>query len=65
MGSPVGWRRAGQLIAESDIEVTLLSSTQIKAILADNPLPIPFAETGLKQFQEQAFTTAYAGHYSR
>lgn len=54
-----------QLIAESDIEVTLLSSTQIKAILAENPLPIPFAETGLKQFQEQAFTTAYAGHYSR
>ena len=54
-----------QLIAESDIEVTLLSSTQIKAILADNPLPIPFAETGLKQFQEQAFITAYAGHYLR
>ena len=53
-----------QLIAESDIEVTLLSSTQIKAILAENPLPIPFAETGLKQFQEQAFITAYAGHYS-
>ena len=54
-----------QLIAESDIEVTLLSSTQIKAILAENPLPIPFAETGLKQFQEQAFITAYAGHYLR
>lgn len=53
-----------QLIAESDIEVTLLSPTQIKAILAENPLPIPFAETGLKQFQEQAFITAYAGHYA-
>ena len=53
-----------QLIAASDIEVTLLSSTKIKAILADNPLPIPFADTGLKQFQEQAFITAYAGHYA-
>lgn len=53
-----------QLIAESDIEVALLSPTQIKAILADNPLPIPFSDTGLKQFQEAAFTTAYAGHYA-
>lgn len=54
-----------QLIAESDIEVTLLSPTQIKAVLSDNPLPILFADTGLKQFQEQAFITAYAGHYAR
>ena len=51
-----------QLI-EADIEVNLISATQIKAILADNPLPIPFPETGLKQFQEAAFTTAYAGHF--
>lgn len=51
-----------QLIADPDIEVALLSPTQIKAILADDPLPIPFADTGLKQFQEAAFTTAYAGH---
>ncbi|WP_278383238.1 DUF3010 family protein, partial [Alteromonas mediterranea] len=25
-----------------------------------NPLAVPFSETGLKQFQETAFTTAYA-----
>lgn len=53
-----------QLIPSPDIEVVLLSSTQIKAILADNPLPIAFADTGLKQFQETAFTTAYAGHFA-
>ena len=53
-----------QLIPSPDIEVVLLSSTQIKAILADNPLPIAFADTGLKQFQEAAFTTAYAGHFA-
>ena len=53
-----------QLITEPGIDVTLLSPTQIKAILAENALPIPFSETGLKQFQEQAFITAYAGHYS-
>ena len=53
-----------QLIADADIEVAMLSPTQIKALMADNPLPIPFSDTGLKQFQEQAFTTAYAGHYA-
>ena len=52
-----------QLIDEADLEVHLISATQIKAILADNPLPIHFSETGLKQFQEGAFTTAYAGHF--
>ncbi|MFA5679554.1 MAG: DUF3010 family protein [Pseudomonas sp.] len=51
-----------QLIAEPGIEVELLSATQIKAILSNNPLPIAFADTGLKQFQEAAFTAAYAGH---
>jgi len=49
-----------QLIA--DIDVTLLSSTQIKSALSDNPLAIPFSETGLKVFQEAAFKTAYAAH---
>lgn len=52
-----------QLIADADIEISLLSPAQIKALLAGNPLPIPFSDTGLKQFQEHAFITAYAGHY--
>ncbi|MEH6467795.1 MAG: DUF3010 family protein [Porticoccus sp.] len=49
-----------QLIA--DIDVTLLSSTQIKSALSENPLPIPFSDTGLKVFQEAAFKVAYAAH---
>ena len=49
-----------QLIA--DIDVIMLSSTQIKAALSDNPLPIEFSDTGLKVFQEGAFTVAYAAH---
>ena len=53
-----------QLISEPEIEVALISASQLKAILADNPLPVPFAETGLKQFQEAAFLAAYAGHFS-
>ncbi len=52
-----------QLITEPGIKVALVSATQIKAILADNPLPVPFSDTGLKQFQEAAFNTAYAGHF--
>lgn len=47
----------------ADYEVELLSATQIKSILAANPLPVHFADTGLKQFQEAAFLTAYAGHF--
>src|SRR5690606_3350782 len=47
----------------ADYEVELLSATQIKSILAANTLPVHFADTGLKQFQEAAFLTAYAGHF--
>ncbi len=49
-----------QLIA--DIDVAVLSPTQIKSALSENPLPISFADTGLKVFQEEAFTVAYAAH---
>lgn len=47
-----------QLIA--DLDVILLSSTQIKSALSENPLPVQFSDTGLKVFQETAFKTAYA-----
>lgn len=49
-----------QLIA--DVDVTLLSSTQLKAALSENPLPVDFSDTELKGFQEAAFTVAYAAH---
>lgn len=49
-----------QLIA--NIDVVVLSSTQIKSVLSEHPLPIKFADTGLKVFQEAAFTVAYAAH---
>ena len=49
-----------QLIA--DLDVTLLSSTQIKSALSENPLPVQFSDTGLKVFQEAAFKVAYAAH---
>lgn len=54
-----------QLIDGSELEVRLLPPAQIKSTLAANPLPIPFAETGLKVFQETAFIAAYVGHMAK
>lgn len=48
-----------QLIAALDVLV--LSPVAIKAALKDNRLPLSFADTGLKVFQEAAFTVAFAG----
>lgn len=50
-----------QLIADPDLDVRLLPPALIKSTLAANPLPIDFEETGLKAFQETAFTAAYVG----
>jgi len=54
-----------QLIAGIELEVRLLPPALIKSTLAANPLPIPFPETGLKVFQESAFTAAYVGHMAK
>ena len=54
-----------QLIASKELEVRLLPPALIKSTLASKPLPIPFAQTGLKVFQETAFTAAYVGHMAR
>lgn len=54
-----------QLIAEVDVDVTLLPPAQIKSTLAANPLPITFAETGLKVFQETAFVVAFVAHMAK
>ncbi len=51
-----------QLISKAGTEIVLFSPTLIKSTISLNPLPIPFEATGLKAFQEGAFTTAYAGH---
>lgn len=54
-----------QLMSVADVEVSLLSPATIKSTLASNPLPVPFAETGLKVFQETAFIAAYVGHLAK
>jgi hypothetical protein len=42
------------------VEVDLFSGAKTKDILQHNPMPIPFKATGLRAFQEGAFTVAYA-----
>ena len=49
-----------QLIADIDVEV--LTPKDIKSAQKDNKLPISFEDTGLKEFQKDAFIVAYASH---
>ena len=49
---------AVQLI--QDVEVALISATEIKETVKKNPLEFTMKDLGLRQFQEQAFQAAYA-----
>ncbi|MFD1382474.1 DUF3010 family protein [Rhodanobacter aciditrophus] len=59
-GGAVGFKieAAIQLIPELTVE--LMNNASMKEIIKQNPLPITFAATGLKGFQESAFMVAYA-----
>jgi hypothetical protein len=61
-GGAISFKLEATIQLIKDVEVLLLTPTQIKTILADNPMPIAFSETGLKAFQEAAFTVAFAAH---
>jgi len=47
---------------KEEANVQLLHAQALKAALKENPLPVEFSSTGLKNFQEGAFLSAYAGH---
>ncbi|WP_394126043.1 DUF3010 family protein [Vibrio hepatarius] len=59
-GGAVGFKLEAAIQLINDLQVEVVSPTEIKESLKKNPLAISFKETGLKQYQEQAFTTAYA-----
>ena len=59
-GGGNGFKLEAAIQLIEDLDVTVVPSNEIKEKLKRNPLPIKFKDTGLKQFQEQAFTTAYA-----
>lgn len=61
-GSSISFKLEAAIQLMADIDVVVLSSTQIKSVLSENPIPISFADTGLKKFQEAAFVAAYAAH---
>ena len=59
-GSAVGFKMEAALQLSDDIDVALMSPIQIKESIKQNPIPLPFSDTGLKVFQEPAFATAFA-----
>lgn len=59
-GGAVGFKLEGAIQTLPNIDVSIMTSSAIKEQLKKTPLPIDFRETGLKQFQEPAFTTAFA-----
>ncbi|MFT5504962.1 MAG: hypothetical protein ACI845_000964 [Gammaproteobacteria bacterium] len=62
-GGAVSFKLEAAIQLINDLDVVILSPSQIKSALSDNPLPISFANTGLKVFQEVAFKAAYAAHF--
>jgi len=59
-GSAIGFKLEAAIELIEGLRVVVFSPTDIKESLRRNPLAVPFSDTGLKQFQETAFTTAYA-----
>jgi hypothetical protein len=61
-GGAISFKLESAIQLIEGVDVVVLSSAQIKSALAENSLPIAFSNTGLKVFQEAAFTVAYAAH---
>jgi hypothetical protein len=59
-GGAVGFKLEGAIELISDLNVVILSTTDIKESLKRNPIQITYADTDLKVYQEVAFNTAYA-----
>ena len=59
-GGHVGFKLEAALQLSESLEVFLMSSNDHKQSLNRTELTIDFKDTGLKKFQEQAFTTAFA-----
>ncbi|MDR9827602.1 DUF3010 family protein [Vibrio sp. FNV 38] len=59
-GGAVGFKLESAIQLINELPVEVVSATEIKERLKRNPLMVPFKETGLKRYQEQAFLVAYA-----
>jgi len=58
-GGAIGFKLEAAIQLISGVDVQILSQKDIKLALSENRLPVTFSETGLKGFQEAAFTAAY------
>lgn len=59
-GGAVGFKMEAAIQLIDSVNVELINNATMKEIIKENPLPIDFSATGLKAFQEGAFTVAYA-----
>ena len=59
-GGPVGFKLEAAIQLIEDLEVEIMSSSEVKSTLAKTQITIDFRDTGLKKFQEQAFNTVFA-----
>lgn len=64
-GGANGFKLEAAIQLASNLNVKLMSSSQQKQHLKHYPLPISFAETGLKKFQETAFMAAFSYYASQ
>lgn len=59
-GSAVGFKLEAAIQLIDALQVSVMTPTIIKETLKRNPIPVAFEETGLKIFQEGAFSVAFA-----
>jgi hypothetical protein len=67
-GAAIGFKLEAAIQLIDGLDVELITPVDIKVYIKKNPIPVAFDDTGLKIFQEAAFTTAYAyimhAHYN-
>lgn len=61
-GGAVSFKLEAAIQLIEGIDVVVLSQQDIKLELSEKRLPVSFADTGLKGFQEAAFTVAYVAN---
>ena len=59
-GGPVGFKLEAAIQLIKDLPVEILAGTFIKKALTRSQVDIDFRDTGLKQYQENAFETVFA-----
>ena len=59
-GGSTGFKIESAVQLIDSVNVALMSGAEMKSRMKYTPMPIPFSATGLKAFQEGAFSVAYA-----